>query len=241
MRVVVYGDIHGCMDEFLALRRRIGITKEDREYSVGDILNKGPKSIELLRYFQKSSIQMVRGNHEDKFIRYAWHEEQKGKKNPMKLTPMEQGIYKELTSLDLAYLRSLPFYLTIGMLTIVHAGVLPSTRLESLDKKEAAKVMRVRYVDGMGGFVSLDESDPARHFWWSELYDGRYGYIIYGHQPFLNPRVDRWSFGIDTGAVYGNRLSAILFEDGDPWRYEIVSVSSTRYTKIERPWILPNL
>ena len=232
------------MDEFVALRKRVGARESDREFCVGDILNKGPKSIELLRFIRNSSIRVTKGNHEDKFIRYYLHERERqktGRKNPMKLDDKEKEIFEALNSEDIRYLLSLPVYRRIGALTILHAGVLPDTRLDKLTKKEAAKVMRVRYLTYKGEFVSLDDVDMAQHFWWSDLYDGRYGYIVYGHQPFLKPRVDRWSFGIDTGGVYGNVLTAVIFKEGQPWEYGFVSEDCRPYAKMERAWILPNL
>ncbi len=160
----------------------------------------------------------------------------------MKFSAKEKEIYASLEEKDFAYLQTLPLFLRLGRITIIHAGVLPSTDLQRVDKKGAAKVMRVRYLDVQGEFVALDEADPTKHFWWSELYDGRYGYIVYGHQPFISPRVDRWSFGIDTGAVYGNRLTAIVFDDGDePFRYCFVDVAAKAYAKKSRPWIVANL
>ncbi len=228
----------------MALRSKIGIEKEDREICIGDILNKGPKSIELLRYLRTHNIPSIRGNHEDKFIRYHLHEIEflvNGKKNPMKLGTLEQEIYRSLNKKDLEFLFSLPLFMRIGRLTLVHGGILPGTRLESMSKKEAAQVMRVRYVDEEGRFVHLDEVDPSRHFYWSELYDGRYGYVVYGHQPFLKPRIDRFSFGIDTGAVYGNELTAIIFEEAEPERYSFVSLKTRTYATKKRPWEIANL
>ena len=159
----------------------------------------------------------------------------------MRLNTLEQAIYEELTQEDFVFLESFPFYRKVNDLCILHAGVLPDTHLERLDKEEAAKIMRVRYVDEAGRFVHLDDVDPTKHFFWSELYDGRYGYIVYGHQPFLNPRVDRFSFGIDTGAVYGNKLCAAIFEEGVAARYSFVFLKTRAYAKRERPWELGDL
>ncbi len=219
----------------MRLRQIIGPTKKDQEFCVGDFLNKGPASQEVLRFLQKSSIRSVRGNHEDRFLRY--HQNRRFTCNRVQLKEEELKLYHTLSLKDFDYLASLPIAIFLDHLTIVHAGVLPSTNLRALDKKEAAKVMRVRYLDEEGRFVHLDDSDPSLHFWWSEFYDGRYGKIVYGHQPFVVPRVDRWSFGIDTGAVYGNFLTAIVFEDD----FSFVSVPSKAYAKKEAMWILPNL
>ena len=216
------------------------------EISLGDFLNKGPNSIETLRFIKKSKILAIRGNHEDKFIRYDLHENIKkrfGKKNPMKLTPLEKEIYQSLNFEDLKFLKSLPFYIKIGSLTVVHAGVTNTIFLENATKKEFAKVMRVRFVDENGEFVALDEVNKKACCYWSEVYDGHEGFIVYGHQPFLKPKIDRFSIGIDTGCVYGNMLSAVIFEKNEDeviipsYRFESVKAKKA-YAKREKPWMI---
>ena len=228
----------------MALRRRLDIVSGDREICVGDIIAKGPKSRAVLHFCKENDVTVIRGNHEDKIVRYHRHEMERlrtGKRNPMKLDEEVLALYASMSDEDIAYLDSLPLFVRMGKLTVVHAGILPATRLESLDKKGAAQIMRVRYLNSEGNFVHLDASDPARHFWWSDLYDGRYGYVVYGHQPFLYPRVDRWSFGIDTGAVYGNRLTAIVFDYEDEpiiESYRFADIPTPAYTQKKRGWIV---
>lgn len=228
----------------MALRRRLDIASGDREICVGDIIAKGPKSLAVLHFCKENDVTVIRGNHEDKIVRYHRHEMERlrtGKRNPMKLEDEVLALYASMSDEDIAYLESLPLFVHMGKLTVVHAGILPATRLESLDKKGAAQIMRVRYLNSEGNFVHLDASDPARHFWWSDLYDGRYGYVVYGHQPFWRPRVDRWSFGIDTGAVYGNRLTAIVFDHEDEpiiESYRFADIPTPAYTQKKRGWIV---
>ncbi len=217
------------MEELIELRHIVQPKSSDIEISVGDFIGKGPFELETLRYIKEHNILAVRGNHEDKLIRYHYHRLRNS--SAMSLDAKELKLYERLQSEDMEFLIGLPLYLSVGRLTIVHAGVLPSTHLDRLSKKDAAKIMRVRFVNSDGHFVHLDSSDPTRHFWWSQLYDGRYGYIVYGHQPFRQVRVDRWSFGIDTAAVYGNRLTAFIWEDG---RYSWEQVKSQEYAKAKR-------
>jgi len=240
-RVIIYGDIHGCLDEFITLREKIGIKKEDIEISVGDFLNKGPNSIKTLRFLKNNNISAVRGNHEDKFIRYRHHyikEKNFGKKNPMKLEQLEKEIFHSLEEEDFEFLNSLPFYIKIDKLTVVHAGVTNHIYLKKATKKEFAFVMRIRFVDDKGGFISLDEASKKACCYWSEVYDGHEGFIIYGHQPFLKPKIDRFSIGIDTGCVYGNLLSAVIFDKKDEviipsFRFESV-VAKKVYAKRDK-------
>ena len=48
-RLIVYGDIHGSIDEFKELREKIGIQDGDIEYAIGDLLDRGKDS--RLRHF----------------------------------------------------------------------------------------------------------------------------------------------------------------------------------------------
>jgi len=51
-KLIIYGDIHGCIHEFQKLREQINPQKNDIEVCVGDIITKGFHSIETLRYIQ---------------------------------------------------------------------------------------------------------------------------------------------------------------------------------------------
>ena len=56
-RQIIIGDIHGCFDEFEALLEEIGITDEDEIISLGDIVDRGPKSVELYEYFKNKGSE----------------------------------------------------------------------------------------------------------------------------------------------------------------------------------------
>lgn len=73
------------------------------------------------------------------------------------------------------------------------------------------------------------------HAFWSEVYEGGEGVIVYGHQAFEEVKIDKYSFGIDTACVYGNRLSALLIHDTkEPMQnYELVDVSATPATTLK--------
>jgi serine/threonine protein phosphatase 1 len=65
----IVGDLHGMFDELLVLLDHIGFNSNDRLFSVGDLVDRGPKSIELLREFRiRDNWYFVKGNHEDMMI-----------------------------------------------------------------------------------------------------------------------------------------------------------------------------
>jgi len=215
-RLIVYGDIHGCLNELIKLRSKVKPTNKDIEVCVGDIITKGYDSIGVLDYLIKHNIKSVLGNHEDKLLRYLKHEKEK-KKNPIKLDIDEKNIIKELTKPRLDYLSSLPVYLRFGEITIVHGGLQNHTVLSRLTKKSIQKVMRLRYVDENGNFVMKGDENKKCSFW-ADVYNGGQGFVIHGHRWMSTVHIHENAIGIDTGCVYGNKLTAIVINTKEDYR-----------------------
>lgn len=51
-KTIVIGDIHGCYDEMIALINKIGVTDDDLIVSLGDIVDRGNKSLEVYHFFK---------------------------------------------------------------------------------------------------------------------------------------------------------------------------------------------
>jgi len=227
-RTIIYGDIHGCLEEFQNLREKIQPAKEDKEILLGDILDRGPYSIELLNYIIENNINSILGNHEYKYIRYKKHQErylQNRKKNPIILDDQQSELYKSLTDAHFSYLYSLPFFMKKDNLTLIHAGITNTINLDMASIKELEKTLWIRQLDENQKVVSLhDIRDTTKN--WSEYYDGNQGFIVYGHQVFSKANIGKYSIGIDTGCVYGNKLTALSITDTqNPFsNYKIVSV-----------------
>jgi len=214
-KTIIYGDLHGCLDEFKLLRAKINLSKEDKEIIIGDILDRGPSSNKLLKYIQENNILSILGNHEYKYIRYKKHYDtfiKTGKKIPMKLDNDKLKIFNNISEDEWTYLLSLPFYMKIDNLTLVHAGITNKIVLDSAEKRDLEKILWIRTLDKNQKTLSLSDDNPTAKFW-SEYYDGNQGIIVYGHQPFDNIKIDKYSIGIDTGCVFGNKLSAIIIND----------------------------
>lgn len=61
----VLSDIHGEAERFHAMLEKIGFSREDRLYIIGDVLDRGPEGISLLREIMETpNMQMILGNHE---------------------------------------------------------------------------------------------------------------------------------------------------------------------------------
>lgn len=210
-RIIVYGDLHGCLNELIRLRLHLDIQNDDIEVTVGDNINKGPHSKELLKFLMHNKIKSVLGNHEEKLIRFH-HRCLKHDfvTNPVNLDWMQRELYESLDSEQMAFLESLPVYLRFGDLTVIHGGITNAMQLDNAGWGDLQKMIHMRWLDENLRYVGKDEKHRHKYFW-SEIYEGHEGFIVYGHQGWQKPRKDPYALGIDTGCVYGNKLTAVIF------------------------------
>lgn len=227
-RTLVCGDTHGCLRELKQLLSRAGFRQgSDRLILVGDLVDRGPDSVGVVRFAMESGADCVLGNHEEKHLRYRRHALKaafsKTYKIPMQMPHPE--VHKTLTGPEWAWMGALP--LTIWLrpdLVIVHGGF-------AVDSPPEAPVLnscRIRFVDQDSGesHGSADGiTQPPRTVFWPERYaggaTGRVS-VIYGHQPLravrhdphLGPYGTAWTMGIDTSCCYGGVLTGYWVEEG---------------------------
>jgi len=199
-RTIVVGDIHGCFDELTDLLDLLKLQDDDRLIAVGDLIVKGPRNREVLDHLiSDNRWSSVVGNH-DRKIR------QKLRGEPVRLTREQRQALKQLQSNPqkyLDFLGSLPYTIDIGSHLVVHAGLRPGV---ALDKQMAADMTEIRT---MG-------ADPERRRGvpWYAVYRGPQT-ILFGHWPAKVPRRASHAIGLDTGCVYGQRLTAYVIESGE--------------------------
>ncbi len=231
-RVIVYGDIHGCLDELKALREKLQIQKNDIEISVGDILNKGPYlGHDMIRYVQEHHISVIMGNNEAKAAKHYLKYRKEGVSFLETLRPFESATALSLREDDYLFLKELPYFMKVKNLTILHGGILPGMELDKLDAAGKKEITLIRYVDK--ALNPIPWSDQKNRFrFWSEIYEGYEGFIVAGHHPFPEPKVDKYAMDIDTGCVYGGKLTAAVFEVNknkiDTKRVKLVSQKAKR-------------
>lgn len=220
-RLIVYGDIHGCLDELTLLRHKIGIRSDDIEVCVGDVITKGANSVKTLKYLRKKGIFSVLGNHEETIIRYIHHVKTTKKRNPIKIDKDQKNIIKNLSYKDIDFLESLPYFIQYEGYIIVHGGLQNDMNLSNLSMRDKSKMIRLRYLSQKGRFISYGK-ETKNSIFWSDVYDGKNGFVIFGHNKFKEPKISPHAIGIDTGCVYGNKLTAFIVEDGKR-RFESVN------------------
>jgi bis(5'-nucleosyl)-tetraphosphatase (symmetrical) len=228
-RIIVYGDIHGCLDEFKQLRKKLKIQPEDVEISVGDFLNKGPYSLKTLRYLIKHEIASVMGNNEAKIIKLYHKYQKRGEEYFQTLRKSDKKTLLELEPKDIAYLESLPYYIKIDKLTIVHGGITNEMKLsDKLNDKDKKLITQLRYFNKAHEPIPYEDFEHRETFW-SEEYDGHEGFIVFGHHPFEKVKIEKYAIGIDTGCVYGGRLTAISF----PYQDNRVDIKQYQLTAVK--------
>jgi bis(5'-nucleosyl)-tetraphosphatase (symmetrical) len=232
-RTLVVGDVHGCLPELDDLLLAASYSPgKDRLVFLGDLLDRGPDPVGVLRRVRELGAECVLGNHEEKHLRYAAHEarrrEDRSYRNPMRrFDPRRAAEHARLAREDLLWLAGLPRVIPLGQGWVaVHAGFLPGLRVAA---QPPDWTIRLRYVDADGTPVPRargDAGDPGVRRW-AEAWTGP-DCVVYGHFPlrFDVPKRDEPApgvvcLGIDTGCVYGGRLTALALPG-----QEIVQVPS---------------
>ncbi|MCA1558082.1 MAG: metallophosphoesterase [Acidobacteria bacterium] len=207
-RTIVVGDIHGCYDELLELLGRAAFAADDRVVAVGDLIVKGEKNRQVLDLFiSDRRFSSVTGNH-DLALRRYWHDEPVSLTKAQKSARLELDKERERYS---QYLDSLPLMIDLGSYVIVHAGLRPGVPLEAQSTEDLTE-MRT-----LGPDPKSREGIP-----WYEEYEGLKT-VLFGHWPAREPRRSSHAIGLDTGCVYGHRLTAYIIETG-----EFISVEAQR-------------
>ena len=124
MATYAIGDLQGCFDSLQHLIGEIGFRKaEDRLWFVGDLVNRGPQSLEILRFVKSLGDRAVSviGNHDLHLLMVAEGRVKPHRKDTLGAT-LDAPDRDEL----LTWLRGLPLMHAEGDYAMVHAGLLPS-------------------------------------------------------------------------------------------------------------------
>lgn len=140
-RRIVTGDVHGCYKTLKKLLEdKIGITKDDKLLFVGDFIDRGPSSREVLDYlidlkWQGFNLKSVRGNHEEMMLKafhdesfmHAWYnngaeETLKSFQVPEELLFDFEGI-RQIPDRYVQFISNMPYYIEEDGFLICHAGL----------------------------------------------------------------------------------------------------------------------
>ncbi len=231
----VVGDVQGCARELEDLLAAIGFdASRDRLVSVGDLVNKGPDSLEALRLWRDAGGVGVIGNH-DVYALCArsgrWERGDDDTLDALFDAPDADELLGVLRALPVLLHLDLPDDGAGGAGTwVVHAGLHPhwtdlhavAERLNGgthdddwLLRSEVAFATRVRCctADGQPSEqVGPPEiyADPYRP--WNEFYTGQ-ARVAHGHWAHRGHCRHGRTIGLDSGCVYGRELTAWCVEE----------------------------
>jgi len=231
-RHIIIGDIHGCIEELEELLKKIELNKSDKLYLIGDLIDKGLNSVAVVKkIYQLSlihSVVLILGNHEEKFLRYIKNKDS----NRSALQEMQNvqefdDLLKHLSYNEIEMVQSSFLYYSIPKINVllVHGGIPENINISKGNSllwndipKERIKKLRLlmmtRMLNEKGDFLGLNDVAQNMYFW-ADKYDGRFGDVVFGHQPFIGKTVKQFSnaIGIDTGCVFGGALSALIIDE----------------------------
>ncbi|MFJ9706546.1 polynucleotide kinase-phosphatase [Streptomyces sp. NPDC101234] len=227
----IVGDIHGCASELETLLAKLGyqdgVHPQGRTaVFVGDLVDRGPDSPGVLRrvmsMVRSGNALCVPGNHENKYGRYLKGRKVQHTHGLAETIEQMDGESEEFTQQVREFIDGLVSHYVLdgGKLVVCHAG-LP-------EKYHGRTSGRVRshalYGDTTG---ETDEFGLPVRYPWAEDYRGRAA-VVYGHTPVPEASWLNNTICLDTGAVFGGKLTALRWPER-----ELVDVPA------ERVWYEP--
>jgi len=237
----IIGDVHGCCDELEQLLQKLGYEKNDsgpwahpagrKAIFVGDLVDRGPRIVDTLRTVMSMSragtALSVPGNHDIKLKR----------KLEGRDVSVSHGLDRTLQELDeespefradvQKFLDGLVSHYVFdeGRLVVAHAGM-----KAEMQGRGSAKVRDFALFGETTG--ETDEFGLPIRYNWAAEYRGRAS-VVYGHTPVPDPEWLNRTINIDTGCVFGGRLTALRWPEK-----ELVSVAALdTYADPVRPFL----
>ncbi|MGV9246496.1 polynucleotide kinase-phosphatase [Streptomyces sp. NPDC003710] len=215
-RFDIIGDVHGCASELESLLGKLGYVDgahpEGRTaVFVGDLVDRGPDSPGVLRRVMSmvasGNALCVPGNHENKFGRHLRGRKVQHTHGLAETIAQMEGESEEFTQQVREFIDGLVSHYVLdgGRLVVCHAG-LP-------EKYHGRTSGRVRshalYGDTTG---ETDEFGLPVRYPWAEDYRGRAA-VVYGHTPVPEATWLNNTICLDTGAVFGGKLTALRWPE----------------------------
>jgi serine/threonine protein phosphatase 1 len=195
-RRLVIGDVHGHYAGLMRLLDLIGPQTDNSIFFLGDLIDRGPESARVVEFVIRGGYACLLGNHEDMMLKALCGDKSfwAGRRwalNGGDITLEDySGSHAELLGPHLMWMQTLPTFLDLGDLFLVHAGVHPNVELEKQCQEEF--------------FWVRDEHLYCRQRYFPDKL------IVHGHTPTLNlPGVKAGKLAagpgwlnIDTGVCY---------------------------------------
>jgi protein phosphatase len=240
----IIGDVHGCFDELRELMTTLGysidgnggghrvVTPEDRKaIFLGDLVDRGPKIPEVLKLVmgmvEAGTALCVPGNHDMKLLQKLRGKDVKiahGLADSIAQLEVELPEFKSKVADFLDGLIS-HYVLDEGKLVVAHAGM-----KEEMQGRGSGAIRSFALFGETTG--ETDEFGLPVRYNWAADYRGKAS-VVYGHTPVGEPQWLNRTVNIDTGCVFGGKLTALRYPEK-----EFVSVSAHKtYYKPAKPLV----
>ena len=236
----IIGDIHGCRSELESLLVLLGYDSRTNRHPqgrkvvfLGDLVDRGPDIPGVLRIAMRmveaGTALCVPGNHEIKLLRKLRGKEVQithGLDQSVAQLEPEPPEFRQ-SAMDFIDGLVSHYVLDDGKLVVAHAGM-----KESMQGRGSGKVRDFALYGETTG--ETDEFGlPVRYDWAAE-YRGR-ATVVYGHTPVPEPEWLNGTINIDTGCVFGGRLTALRYPE-----LELVTVAAERtWSQPAKPFLDP--
>ncbi|MEA5581943.1 metallophosphoesterase family protein [Nodularia harveyana UHCC-0300] len=140
-RRIVIGDVHGHYEGLMKLMEAIAPGSEDQVYFLGDLIDRGPKSSDVIDFVKDNNYWCLLGNHEQMLLKVVTD-------NKLSTPAMQAWLYTggqatlasykdaSIPQEHLEWLKTLPLYLDLGDFWLTHAGVDPRIPLAEQTAKQ---------------------------------------------------------------------------------------------------------
>ncbi|MGZ4842468.1 MAG: polynucleotide kinase-phosphatase, partial [Candidatus Angelobacter sp.] len=240
----IIGDIHGCYDELLQLLEKLGYAKNEvgiyqhlvgrKAVFVGDLVDRGPKIPQVV-HLVKDMVDAgygfcVPGNHDIKFMRAIGGKKVQithGLEDSLSQFKVYDEIHHGFSRVAAEFMDRLVshYVLDDGNLVVAHAGM-----KEEMQGRGSGKVREFALFGETTGETD-DFGLPVRYNWAAD-YRGR-AMVVYGHTPVAEPEWLNRTINIDTGCVFGGKLTALRYPEK-----ELVSVPALQtYYEPAKPFL----
>lgn len=218
----IIGDIHGCYDELCQLLEKLGyvVDKENflahspegrKAVFLGDLTDRGPKSMEVLKLVMSmvktENAYCVLGNHDGKLLRKLKGSDVKviyGLEKTLEQMEKETPEFIDEVRMFLDNLIS-HYVFDEGRLVVAHAGL--------KEKFQGRASRRVKDFAMYGETTGeTDEFGLPIRYNWADEYRGK-AFVVYGHTPQQRVQFINNTVNIDTGCVFGGRLTALRYPE----------------------------
>jgi len=223
MRIFI-GDVQGCAAALERLLAALRPAAADQLYSVGDLVNRGPRSLDVLRHLRALDCRVVLGNHDVHLLQVAGGHAPRRPDDTFDdvlQAPDRDALLQWLTRQPIVHIES--------DLVLVHAGLHPDwtdaaaiapsinaalpAHLAGPPDARIRFATTVRYCDAVGRQPPRDDPPPGPPFLpWDHFYRGA-PLVVFGHWARRGLVRGRRVRGLDSGGVHGGSLTAWIAEE----------------------------